>query len=78
MSRNNFTAPPSIPALPPLPHVNNTIVASGTAQADSPNLASVGNAHVESLADEFFDSRSHDGGDVGDDFFQEEGALDSF
>jgi len=42
--------------------------------SDSPNLASVGNAHVESLADEFFDSRSHDGGDVGDDFLEEEGA----
>jgi len=76
MSRNNFTAPPSILALPPLPPVNNTIVASGTAQADSPNLASVGNAQVESLADKFFDLRSHDGGDVDDDFFQEEGAPD--
>ena len=29
---------------------------------------------MESLADKFFDSRSHDGGDVGDDFFEEEGA----
>jgi len=44
--------------------------------AESPNLASVGNAHLESLADEFFDSRAHHGGDVGDDFLGEDGAPD--
>ena len=68
MSRNNFTPPPGLPALPPLPPLNNPNVRSDTAVADLPNLASVGNAQAESLAEEFFDSRSHDGGDVGDDF----------
>ena len=77
MSGNNFTAPPGFPALPPLPPLNNPNVGSGTAAADSPNLASAGNAHVETLADEFFDSRSHDGSDVIDDFLQEEGAPDT-
>jgi hypothetical protein len=60
-----------------LPPLNNPNVGSGTAAADSPNLASAGNAHVETLADEFFDSRSHDGSDVIDDFLQEEGAPDT-
>ncbi len=60
MSCNNFTIPPSDSALPPLPPINNTIVGSGTAAADLPKLASIGNAHVGSLADEFLNSRSHD------------------
>jgi hypothetical protein len=60
-----------------LPPLNNPNVRSDTAAADLPNLASVGNAHVESLAEEFFDSREHDGGDVDDDFFEEEGAPDT-
>ena len=76
MSRNNFMSPPGVPALPPLTPLNNLNVGSVPVAADSPNLASVGNAHVESLAEEFFDSREHDGGDVGDDFFEEEGAPD--
>ena len=39
-------------------------------------MASVGNAHVGSLADKFFESRSHDSGDVNNDFVEEEGAPD--
>ena len=77
MSRNNFTAPPGLQALPPLPPLNNPNVGSGTAAADLPNLASAGNAHVESLAEEFFDSNSHDGSDVMDDFLEEEGSPDT-
>ena len=53
MSRNNFSIPPGVPALPPLPPLNNPIGGSVRVASDSPNLASVGNAHVESLADEF-------------------------
>ena len=77
MSRNNFSIPPGILALPPLPPLNNPIGGSVRVASDLPNLASVGtNVHVESLADEFFDSRSHDGGDIGNDFLEEEGAPD--
>jgi hypothetical protein len=57
--------------------LNNPNVGSVPVAADSPNLASVGNGHVESLAEEFFDSHEHNGGDVDDDFFEEEGAPDT-
>ena len=62
--------------LPPLPSLNNSNVGSSTAVADLPNVASVGNMHMDSLADGFFDLHSYDGGDVGNDFLKEDGAPD--
>ena len=59
MSCNNFSPPPLASNLPPLPPIVNTIVGSVLAQADSPNSASVRNAHIASVGDKYFESMSH-------------------
>jgi hypothetical protein len=46
-SRNSFSSPPLADNVPHLPPINNTIVGSDMPQADSPNSASGGNAHVD-------------------------------
>ena len=61
---------------PPLPPINNTIVGSGTAQSDFPNLTSVRNVHVASVEDEYFDSTSHFDSDVCDEFLGDSDNMD--
>ena len=76
MSRNNFSSPPLAGDLPLLPPIVDTIIGSVRAQADSPNSASVRNANVASVGDEYFDSTAHLDFAVCDDFLGHDGNPD--
>jgi hypothetical protein len=76
MSRNNFSSPPLVGDLPFLSPIVNTIVGSVLAHADSPNSASVRNAHVASVGDEYFESTSRVDFDVRDEFLGNSGNPD--
>ena len=76
MCRNNFSSPLLAGDLPPLPPIVNTIVGSVLAQADSPNSASVRNAHVASVGDKYFESTSRVDFDVRDEFLGNSGNPD--
>ncbi len=73
MSRNNFSSHPLAGNLSPLPPIVNTIVGSVLAQADLPNSASVRNAHVASVGDEYFESTSRVNFDIRDEFLGNSG-----
>ena len=76
MSRNNFSSPPLAGDLPPLPPIVNTTVGSVLAQADLPISASVRNAHVASVGDEYSESTSRVDFDVRDEFLGNSGNPD--
>ena len=76
MSRNNFSSPPLVGDLPFLSPIVNTIVGSVLAHADSPNSASVRNAHVASEGGKYFESTSRVDFDVRDEFLGNSGNPD--